>query len=259
MFHLVKRYLDAIDVEGNSWIVYFAHLKIGPIRLSFSSVLFADQNGEATEESSLQKVSLPEIGPTMKIQNGALQIEGTWTCNQPEIEKDLWQDEQGKILNWHCHQPSSDVWLTFKGKQFNAKGYAETLTLPFSPLKLPLERLRWGRFISGDLSIIWIQWEGKHPLNFVWVNGVEITDAIHSDSGFTFDSGSRKIEFLNPIIIRNGKLGTVIQKYPLLKYLFPKNLLRSEELKLKSETIYSSQNEMPVRGWSLYETVQILN
>ena len=99
MFHLVKRYLDAIDVEGNSWIVYFAHLKIGPIRLSFSSVLFADQNGEATEESSLQKVSLPEIGPTMKIQNSALQFEGTWTCILQGIEKDLWKDKQGK-LRW---------------------------------------------------------------------------------------------------------------------------------------------------------------
>lgn len=259
MFHLVKRYLDAIDAEGNSWIVYVAHLKIGPIRLSFSSVLFADQDGEATEESSLQKVNLPEIGPVMKIQNAGLRIEGTWTKNQSGFEKNLWQDEHGKILNWQCHQPSADVQLTFKGRHFVAKGYAETLTLPFSPLKLPLELLRWGRFISGDLSIIWIQWKGKHPLNRVWMNGSKIIDAIHSESGFTFDSGSRKIEFLNPIIIRNGMLGTVIQKYPLLKYLFPKNLLRSEELKLKSETLYSSRDEMPVKGWSLYETVQILN
>jgi len=258
MFHLTKRYLDAIDKDGNSWILYFAHLKLGPFLFRYSSVLFSDAKGNVSEESSLKSCSLPLIQDTININCNPLKISGTWKKTQNGICLILWNTNEGQELVWNCHHPSAQVELTYKGKKFIADGYAETLILPFIPLKLPLEKLRWGRFTSNNTSLVWILWEGKHPLNLVFMNGEEYNDAQHSDAGFSFDNGNWNLYFQHSILIRNSKLGEVIRKYPLLKFLFPKNLLRSTEIKCKSLSELKSKDELYSNGWSIHETVTVL-
>ena len=53
-------------------------------------------------------------------------------------------------------------------------GYAERLVLTIPPWKLPIETLRWGRFLSPSDWIVWIDWQGEHPQTIVYRNGARV-------------------------------------------------------------------------------------
>src|SRR5262249_3059708 len=55
----------------------------------------------------------------------------------------------------------------------NGRGYAEQLRMTIAPWRLGIGRLWWGRFCGDRHSLVWIVWEGRHPLRLALFDGRE--------------------------------------------------------------------------------------
>jgi len=191
----------------------------------------------------------------MEISHTGFKYAGLWERLDAPVESVLFQDSEGRELFWNCHHPKSNVSITSNGKTFRGYGYAETLLMPIKPWLLPLEELRWGRFLSTKNTIIWICWKGMHPLNRLFYNGKLYEDASHANQGIVFNQGNGVLIFEQPVIVRKGKLSKVIEKYPLLKWVFNNRFLGSVEIKYKASTTFTDGKGVADKGWSLFEIV----
>ncbi len=157
---------------------------------------------------------------------------------------------------WNCHHPRALAEINYNGYIFKGLGYAETLFCPINPVNLPVDELRWGRFLSDSHTLIWINWKDKHPLNKIFINGTEYNDAIFENDSIIFNNGIYKLKFSEIQIIRNGKLSGLFSKMKFLKIFFSSRLLDTVEIKYKAKTVLSGDSVLLSTGWSLFEIVK---
>lgn len=259
LFKLSKHYFDAIDAEGRCWIIYMAQLKLGIFTIPYCSYIYSSEENLVEEKSVLKSFVEPQnSSKQLSFSIPSLGVKGVWFEPKIAYKNILWTHPKRGDLLWDCHHPSAKVILEFAGKKYEAKGYAETIYLPVNPLALPLSALRWGRFIGEEFTLVWIEWEGKLPKNLAYVNGQLVNDAVHREDGFSFAAGAYDLQYLAPIVLRKGKLGSIIQQYAFLKWLFKGSLLNSEEVKWKSKSALLHHKKQVDLGWSLYEKVKLL-
>lgn len=250
MFHLKKHYFDGIDLQGNAVILYFAELKLFGFKIPYSSFILSE-NDLMQEKSTL---SYSKIGKNnASISNAKLKISGNWNSTGNSISEILFQKNHSKI-EWNCVIPKADFNLEINGKHFSGLGYSEILEMNFFPWKLPISTLKWGRFLSENHTIIWIEWIGKQPLKKVYWNGNLIENVEISDAGIKFHHKKAELIFENPISLKDEKLLKIAEKYPFLKLFFSHKFLQSREMKFKSKTVLISEEKQEI-GNSLYETV----
>ncbi len=254
-FYLKKLYFDCIDEEGNCFIVYWAVLKFSLLKINYSGVLFSNARNECIERSSLRKMPEPAVNRKIHFNQPSLQITGEWSNTDTPIVKLLYKDQYGKELFWNCHHPKAYAKIEFNHQIFQGFGYAETLSLPIKPWKLPIDELRWGRFLSKEITIIWINWKGKYPVNELIYNGISFKDAVFEKNKITFDRGRANLSFQEISIVRKGKLSGLLVKMPWLKMIFNNKILNTQENKYKSPSIFTRDSKELARGWSLYEVV----
>lgn len=250
MFKLKKYYFDGIDKNGNALILYFAELKLLGIKIPYSSYILS--NGENSEEKSCLKTSNIGINSS-SYSNSKLKTSGTWNTNSTTISEILWQNNKSKI-SWNCIVPKAKFEAYIDNQLFTGLGYSEIIELNFVPWRIPISTLKWGRFLSKNHSIIWIEWIGKQPLKKVFWNGEQIEDVEIGDNEIYFKKQNAKLIFENPISIKDEKILKIAEKYPFLKLFFKSKFLNSREIKFKSQsTLLSPDNSE--KGDSLYETV----
>jgi hypothetical protein len=75
------------------------------------------------------------------------------------------------------------------GSVLAGPGYAEWVELRIPPWTLPIEALRWGRFLSPSTSLVWIDWKGQHPLRLILLDGVSVPPLAIGDRTVRTDSG----------------------------------------------------------------------
>lgn len=256
MFNLEKQYLDLIDSEGNCFIVYRAKLKISFFRLSYSSIIISKSNGKTIEKVSFKKILTLDEEDTININLQDLNVKGKWSRKREGIHTKLYRDKHGKELIWHCHHPLADVEIEFQKKKFSGLGYAETIILPISPWKLPIEILRWGRYLSEQNSIIWIEWNGSFPINNLYYNGECFNDSIFNENSLSFGKNCYSLNFEEPITIRKGELSSIAAKIPWIRFFFKTKFLNGVEIKYKSKSNFKRDGEIIDLGWSLFEIVK---
>jgi hypothetical protein len=254
-FYLKKLYLDSIDEHGNCFVVYWANLKFSFFNIVYSGLIFSDAENLSYEKSSFRKFSKPENSDVIIFDNHSLKLQGTWHRQDSPVSILLFTDKNGNKLFWDCHHPKTSTSIVYKGRIYQGLGYAETLTLPIKPWKLPIDQLRWGRFLSHNHTIIWINWKGAYPLNKLIWNGQLIDDAIFKDSYITFDNGKSVLTFHEKSIIREGKLIKLLSKMPWLRIIFNSKILNTLEIKYKASTSFSRNHTVLEKGWSLFEIV----
>jgi hypothetical protein len=254
-FRLEKLYLDCIDDGGNCFIIYLARLEIFFIRIFFSSLIFSDTTGLTTVKSSLRKSDKHESGDLLIFNNSILQIEGEWVRIDHPIPQFRYTDKNNNVLIWNCHHPKALAEIKFKGGSFKGFGYAETLSLTIKPVKLPIDELRWGRFLSDQYTITWINWKGVYPVNKLFCNGLEYTDSVFEESRITFAGGACILCFNEIFSIRKGKLANLFSKMPWMKILFSPGIMNTLENKYKAKSLLLRNQEISASGWSLYEIV----
>ncbi len=252
MFHLKKHYFDGIDINGNAIIIYFAELKLLGFKIPYSSFILSE-NELIKEKSVLFSSEIDQNNSSISISNSKLQISGSWNSYETSFSEILWT-EKNAIINWNCIAPKAEFEIEWNGKKMSGLGYSEILHINFVPWKLPISTLKWGRFLSENHCIIWIEWIGKQPLKKVFWNGEKIENAEISDMGIKFSSKNAELVFENSVYLKNEKLMKIADKYPFLKLFFKQTFLQSKEMKFKNLSTLNIEGKQE-NGFSLYEIV----
>jgi hypothetical protein len=143
------------------------------------------------------------------------------------------------------------------GKQVTGPGYAERVSMTIPPWKVPIEELRWGRFLGADRSVIWIDWRGPRPLTLVFADGAEVAGASVTDSGVDLAGGGR-MGLRNPRTIREGPVvPATLSAWRPFSALVPAGFARARELKSLSQGILSEPSGREVEGWAIHEVVRL--
>jgi hypothetical protein len=225
------------------------------MKFIYSGLIFCNAEGYTTEKSTLKKTIKPVSNGTIQINNKFLKTSVSLKRIDDPIIRSLYKDNDKNELIWNCHHPKALAEILYNGHSFKGFGYAETLSLPIKPWDLPIDELRWGRFLSGDYTVIWISWKGKNSVNKIFFNNAEFNDAIFGNDNIIFGGGIYNLKFSEIFIIRKGKLSNLFSKINLLKLIFNQRILNTMEIKYKAKTIFSKDSVVLSNDWSLFEIV----
>jgi hypothetical protein len=184
-FSLTKWYLDCVDRDGRSAILYSSALAWGHAAVSWQGASFHEPGKPATHRSSLSPIPLPERDGA-RLAWDATPLGCTVTCKpvQEQFSRRLLDRPRGSV-DWRCEAPAAAVTVTLPGQPpLTGAGYAECLVLSVVPWRLPIDELRWGRWISdgGCRSLVWIEWRGPRPRADVFLDGrAQSTAAVGGD------------------------------------------------------------------------------
>ncbi len=265
-FHLTKWYLDAIAPDGSATIGYWARMSWGLLAVRYAALLEvpADVSQPVIERISLLGPSQPvagKSGVTWKVPR--LGVDAHWqpaasTWAQNGIRHELLADQ---AVVWDCLAPVARVASVgahgFGQSRSDAApsaphmGYVERLTMNMEPWNVPVEVLHWGRVAHSTLSVVWIQWQGSHPLTLVFVDGIACPKGTVSDTAIEWSGGKVTLEPRR--IIRDATLGDGPAKsVPLLARAVPQRMLDTHETKWLSAAILPGGE----RTWAIHEVVR---
>lgn len=164
MFLLEKTYLDLVDADGRSAVLYWCLLGWGPVRVGWHAATLHAPGRLPRHASSLAAAPRPAVDAgriSWRSDSIACEVQGT--AMQPPLEAVLLPGDDG--LTWRCEAPSAQIRVSLAGQNISGIGYVERLELRRPPWLLPIDELRWGRWIADDgrRSVVWIDWRGDHP------------------------------------------------------------------------------------------------
>lgn len=250
-FSLVKWYLDCVTETGEAAILYSAQIRWRAIHLAYSSLLLAGDRGVSTS-ATMRGARVSRSGISIRLEAPALKLEGEWTAAGAAYEQTMYESAEGAV-HWNCLQPSARVHLNAGGRELAGLGYAECLTVTLPPWKLPMRHLKWGRFVSEEDALAWIDWQGPHSTQLVVHNGAKGENPSISDTEIACDGVKLCLE--EPFPLRTGRVGkTILPGAPALVKIFPKNLFNIDERKWRSRGLLETA-ERQSRGWVIHETV----
>lgn len=252
MFQLRKWYLDCTTPEGGAVIGYWARARWGGLRVSYASVLTALPGDSLVKSSStLRAGAQPEHSSgAIAWSCPALGVRGRWSALCPGLERTLLENDAGSV-RWSCVMPRASCRMELGGLTVEGLGYAEVLEMTIAPWRLPIRELRWGRWLSENGSLAWIDWRGDRPLTLIVDEGHEVGGVV-GDDGISLHDG-RRLSFDAPRILREGELGTtVLRTIPGLRHALPPALLRTHERKWLGRGVLSPSGEI---GRVIFERV----
>lgn len=251
-FSLTKWYLDCVTELGDVVILYCADLRWHQIRAVISSMLTV-QSDSVHSRTSITGGLLPRVdGDIVSVVLPEFGLSGKWKSLCNPVERTVFEDASG-CIRWHCLQPKSEVELRFKDRELRGLGYAECLTLTVPPWRLPLQHLRWGRYLSPEDSLTWVDWEGPYSTRFAFHNGLECEAESVSDSRIVLSDGALSMDAGLPL--RSGRIGdTVLPGAPALRRLFPRSIFKIEENKWRSRGTFRAGHH-DSSGWVIHEVV----
>jgi hypothetical protein len=254
MFSLDKWYFDCVAQDNSAAIGYAAKLRYGILRIRYGAVIRADRDGVCTQKQSFSFGEIRKEQDCLTWENNALSIRGEWKGKYLDDDVTLYEGAEGSI-NWNCITPAATVSIYHAGSLIVGNGYAEHLRITVPPWKLPFHELKWGRFISDDLSkyCIWIDWKGAVRRNWIWTEqGLGEGTITLRDVAF----GDERIEFHEQTDIRSGEVTeSLLGKRTFLSNLLPKKLRTFQENKHVCKCTRSSSDILPVRGTAIFEEV----
>ena len=255
MFQLKKWYLDSVTETGDVVILYWACVGWGPFRLYYGASLYSSQSKESVHRHTFRPGAEPVINSKVVDWScQGLKVSGTWSSRMDGIECMLIDQTHGQIL-WNCASPSANAKICIDGNIIEGLGYVEHLTMTLKPWQLPFDELRWGRFLAPKDSLIWIQWEGRMPRTWVWLNGVEQKHVNVTENRVELLDGGVVLDLRNNRVVRSGFLSnTALRSIRLLSALIPGWGSAHETKWLARGTL--SRPDNVVSGWAIHEVVQ---
>ncbi len=257
-FHLAKWYVDCVDGDGRTVIGYSARLTWRSVTVNYSSLLRCGPDRPPESSSSLFSSDVPVIRNDTALWNcKELELHGSWKQRSVSIERTLLQNEDGYI-RWSCLMPGAEASVTIGDENVSGFGYVEFLEMTVPPWKLPIDELQWGRFVSQNDAVVWIDWKGTHPLRIVMHNGSSIDCSVLNESMITSTDEQLTLTMDRSTVIRSGTLiNTVLKKVPILHSIMPRNILLTDECKWLSRSILTT-NGRTSAGHSIHEIVRFV-
>lgn len=254
-----KVYLDVVSPSGDVCIAYAIDLRWGPLRLSASSVLVAPVDGAVATQTSLGARAWHTDESGVSFDAPALGASGRWsTAGISPIAATLLNSDEGAV-HWTCLAPATDASITVGERKISGRGYAERLVMTIEPWKLPIDLLRWGRFIDADASVVWISWcEGRDEQptrQLVLVDGVRAEAPCVTDREVLWHGGGLSLEpvrTLRDAPFATGPVATVARALPFL----PAQYLLSHEKKWLANGRMEQEAGAPRVGTAVHEAVR---
>ena len=255
-FELVKWYADALDpATGQLIIGYDSALRWRRLRLWFANALYCRPPGPAQGSAAFLRrtgATLSADGTRFTLAQGPLH--GTWQAQAVPLREVLLATGHGSVL-WECLLPAATVQLCHAGGQLTGLGYVERLTVTLLPWHLPIQTLRWGRFVDPAHYIVWIRWDGPEPRNLLFHNGQRYPDATITDDELRF--GPHHLALGPRHELRTGAVGrTVFQAFAWFRRLLPARILRLHETKWLTEGTLRTNGTAVASGYAVHERVE---
>lgn len=210
-FRLDKWYLDVLTEDGTAYMGYSAELEWRVARLGYGHLLRQDAKKRSSTRTSL-RASEVETGEVLAWRSPNLQATATLQRVDRGVKKELLRNDDGAVV-WDCMHPRSEALLEVEPDddmpgpaRITGIGYAERLTLTMAPWKLPIKRLRWGRFTGKTKGLVWLDWQGPHNVSAFIEDGLEVRGRV--DDLTTFTVGGSRVELTERRVLREGPLGT---------------------------------------------------
>ncbi len=256
MFSLAKWYLDVVTDRGAGAILYSARLRWGPLRARFAAALHFDE-AEAADRDQVawRGVQHPRMtGDVLTWSHPRLRADGRWIRDAPPVTRRILDSPDGAI-DWICHMPRARARVRIGDAELEGLGYAELVEMSISPRKLPFHALRWGRHLSPERWLAWIELANGGERRWVWLDGVEQQGAVLAEGlpaladGRTLRvDGGRELWFRSTIARMRGPMGG------LLRWLAGPVAAMRERKRVASSALMDAGRPAG-SGWTVYEQV----
>jgi hypothetical protein len=262
-FTFDKWYMDCVESEGRAAIAYRATIAWGALAFSWQSVAVYDPRLPPQIRTSFAKVEAPHREGRMIRWKApdlgcAIEVE----TRQDPVDIRLLENADG-VIEWRCKAPAARVCMQVDGHEpIRGCGYAERLILTVLPWRIPIDELRWGRWIAADAShspihsIVWIDWRGELPSTWVFVDGVRQQGATAVVSDDAVSTGGSALTLSAPRVLESRSLDEIVKPVGALKNLLPASLLGLRETKWCSSGTWRSPGAAPLSGWAIHEIVR---
>lgn len=252
-FYFYKWYADIIDKETDDvTIVYMGEIEWNILKLGFTNILQFLERKKLISEATFSNYHKPTLEKEIFHIN-SMQIQGEWISKGELITEKLYENQDGYIL-WECFIPHAVGEIKFDDKVNKGFGYVERLTMTLKPWQIPINILRWGRFLCENHSIIWIRWHGEEEKFLIYHNQVKYVDGIINDELIEF--GNYRLVLCEKNTLRNGPLiKTVFDEFSWIKKIFPSGVLYMNECKWQTWSELYENNSPIAQDWSIHENV----
>jgi hypothetical protein len=257
-FAVTKWYLDCVGLDGSTAIAYWTNIAWRGPAITWHSLAVYRPGADALTRSSARAVPAPgRSNDTILWQSDPLNCRLTCQPFVPAFAQRLLDTDTG-TLDWRCEAAAGDVLVECDGREVvRGRGYAECLSMTLPPWRLPIDELRWGRWISDvpGGSMVWIDWRGSHPLTAIFVDGRAtavgaVGDEIIDAGGTTLTLHDRHTLYSRSLVETIGPLR------PVLAPLLPHSWLALEDGKWRSRGTRSTAGGPEAEGWVIHETVR---
>jgi hypothetical protein len=259
VFSLSKWYLDCVADDGETVIVYSAELRFGALAISYASLLlYRDQ---AETRLSLRRAEPPIAeGSDLIVRHPALELAGRWTAVERAIPPiAIFSTERGEIT-WSCLSPRAEVELSLEGRAIRGRGYAEHTALSLAPWGLPIDELRWGRFVGARRSLSWIDWRfgAEPPKQWLFLDAARQKSSATIDPAAVILEGGPRLRIEEAALLRDGAIGgTALQGVPGLAGAVPGRILGLKERKERAAATLEDEHGAALdRGFVIQEIVR---
>jgi hypothetical protein len=254
---LIKWYVDCIDQAGRAVIGYWSAFAWRGARLSINNVALMEPGTPPRYWRSFSRTPEPEVrGSTFTWRAGTLDWSLTGRALAPPFGLRLLDGADGTV-DWECAACPMRADVTLPGGgALSGLGYAERLSISLAPWKLPIEELRWGRWIAnaGGRSMVWIDWRGAHPLTAVFVDGARSPSAVVTDGRIAAGDAVLTLPE-GPTLLQRSVRDVVGGSGPLSR-LLPPAWLNVRDCKRMSPGTFEAAGSPPETGWAIHEHVR---
>jgi hypothetical protein len=257
-FELSKWYADCVTEQGDALILYCAELRWRGPAIHYTSLLTHCGGRPARSRFSLRKQPPPEVRDgSIEWKSRAWKAEGCWSERSSGIREVLFSSPAGS-LEWDCVAPRASSQVRIAGdEQFRGWGYVEHLRLSLAPWRLPIQQLRWGRFINATDALVWIDWRGPYNLQVVYFNGAAVSAGKIGDREIVLADDGAVLSLDAAATLREGLLGaTALAVFPNLDQLFPARILKIREQKWLSRAVLRRRGRPDSTGMAIHEVVE---
>ncbi len=254
---LSKWYCDCVSDAGDAFIGYWARLKLGIVTIPYAACVVRPAGASPRQRLSFRPSPEPKLADgQVRWACRSLGVRGIWDARVASYERTLFASPHGWI-RWQCHVPRARARVDLADTaQVSGLGYAEHLVISLRPSALPFDELRWGRFLSPDDVVIWIEWRGETPRQWIWHNGTEMSGACITRDRVELPAGGGALELYDPSVLRDGPLAaTALPRTPGAALLVPRTLRNARETKwLVRGTLETAGRASS--GWVIHELVR---
>ena len=256
-FALTKWYIDCVDGHGRSAMVYSSALAWGRATVSWHSLSIHQPGIDPTHDSSLARLALPgREGPRVFWQARPLGCTVICRPARAPFSQRLLEQADG-FVDWQCEASAATVEIELAGQPgLCGTGYAERLVMTLPPWRLPIEELRWGRWVSDDAcrSLVWIDWQGPAPRTDVYMDGQPQAPARVADD--RVQAGKAVLVLAERRTLYSRSLGSALAGLGPILSMLPSSWRAVDDTKWIRRAHLDVPGTPAEEGWCIHEQVR---